>query len=102
LNLLGSLKDLEDIVTELRRDHPIIVKAKEERVEVHKKLTNLTVLLEKRLHNHKCKTSAVYFNFGFIHLFILWHIDEWKIISIIIFYCYWWGGTESLGICSSP
>jgi hypothetical protein len=49
------LKDLEDIVTELKRDHPIIVRVKEERVEVHRKLTNLTVLLEKRLHNHRRK-----------------------------------------------
>ncbi|PNF38219.1 hypothetical protein B7P43_G13365, partial [Cryptotermes secundus] len=46
-------KDLEDIVAELKRDHPDIVRAKEERVEVHRKLTNLTALLEKRLHDHK-------------------------------------------------
>lgn len=76
------MKDLEDIVTELKRDHPIIVKAKEERVEVHRKLTNLTALLEKKLHNHKCKTSADYSNFRFILLFLLWHIYDWEIINI--------------------
>jgi hypothetical protein len=70
-------------VAELKRDHPIIVKAKEERVDVHRKLTNLIVLLEKRLHDHKCKTSALYLHFGFIHSFILWNIYKWKVISII-------------------
>ncbi|KDR17343.1 hypothetical protein L798_08543 [Zootermopsis nevadensis] len=44
-----SSKDFADILAELRHDHPIIVKAKDERVEVHSKLTNLASLLEEIL-----------------------------------------------------
>jgi hypothetical protein len=68
------LKDLKDIVAELKHNHPIIVKAKEERLEVHRKLTNLTVLLERRLRDHECESSSVYLNVDFRHFFILWHI----------------------------
>jgi hypothetical protein len=53
--LPGSFKDLADIVAELRRTHPLIDRMKDERVELHSRLTNLTILVDKTLQDPECE-----------------------------------------------